>query len=119
MEKTILEKAKEQANILLNAGPSCPEIKKAAKDFLDAIGTEKEKEMTRKLLEEAAEDVEPIDGMIAFFESEMAAAMFGKEEALKNAEEGKKMKAAGSKYCFCDACTACLALLDMKEALLG
>jgi len=119
MNTCVLEKAKEQANILLNAGPSCKEIKEAAQNWLNAIGTDKEKEMAKALIAEAEEDVVSIEDMIAFFESERAAGWFGKEKAQAEAEAGKKAKTAGAKYCTCDACAACCALIEMKEALLG
>ena len=61
MNKTDLVKA------VLNTPSACPEFKEAAQNYLDSIGTDKEKEAGRILVEEAQEDISPIDGTIQFF----------------------------------------------------
>ena len=59
----------------------------------------------------------PIDGLIAFAESDMGAKIFGAEMAKNVAAHGKEIKAAGAKYCDCPACAACEAILARKEEL--
>ena len=66
------------------------------------------------------EDIIPIDGLIAFAESDAGAKVFGGPEKAKGAaEHGREIKAAGAKYCDCPACAAVEAILSKKEELLG
>ena len=104
----------------LMAAPSCSkEAKDAAQAWLDAVGTEKEAEETKKYIEELEADIMPVDNLIAFAESEMGAKVFGGEEAAKGvAEHGRQIKAAGAKYCDCPACAAVEAILEKKEEML-
>lgn len=106
-------KAKVQEMI---AAPSCcTELKAAGQAWLDAVGTEKEKEMTTKLLAEIDADIMPIDGLIAFAGSEMGKKIFGEEGAAKVLAHGQEIKAAGGKYCDCAACSAALAVKGMLQ----
>lgn len=110
----VVEKTKE-----LMAAPSCcQEAKDAAQAWLNAVGTEKEAEETKKYIAELEEDIMPIDGLIAFAESEMGAKVFGKEKAKEVAAHGKELKEAGKLYCDCPACSAVEAVLSKKEELL-
>ena len=59
----------------------------------------------------------PIDGLIAFAESDMGVKIFGAEMAKNVTAHGKEIKAAGAKYCDCPACAACEAILTRKEEL--
>ena len=81
----VVEKTKE-----LMAAPSCSqEAKDAAQAWLDAVGTEKEAEETKKYIAELEEDIMPLDGLIAFAESEMGAKVFGAEKTKKWLLTGK------------------------------
>ena len=113
MAKTI----KELTQDLLQAPSACKEVKEAAQNYLDAAGTEKEAEAATAYVKELEADIMPIDGLIAFAESDMGAKIFGAEMAKNVAAHGKDIKAAGAKYCDCPACAACEAILARKEEL--
>ena len=119
MSKETLEFAQEKAKELI-AAPSCSaEAKEAAQAWLAAVGTDKQAEETKKFIAEMEEDIIPIDGLIAFAESDAGAKVFGGAEKAKGvAEHGKEIKAAGAKYCDCPACAAVEAILSKKDELL-
>lgn len=51
--------------------PSCyPALREAAQDYLKCLGSDKEKEATKKLIEYAQECVEKIDDVLEFFQSD-------------------------------------------------
>ena len=108
-------------NTELIAAPSCSaEAKEAAQAWLAAVGTDKQAEETKKFIAEMEEDIIPIDGLIAFAESDAGAKVFGGAEKAKGvAEHGKEIKAAGAKYCDCPACAAVEAILSKKDELLA
>ena len=109
----VLVKVKE-----LIAAQSCySELKTIAQEYLAAVGTANEKAVGKKLIAELEEDVETIDQVMAFLNSEKAVEILGKETAAAMLEQGKKVKAAGGKYCFCPACVAGKALLDMMDGI--
>lgn len=110
----VTEKKKE-----LIAATSCSaEAKEAANAWLEAVGTEKEAEVTKNYIAELEEDIMPIDGLIAFAGSDMGAKVFrdAAKGVLAHAEE---IKAAGAKYCDCPACAACEAILAKKDEILA
>ena len=109
----VLVKIKE-----LIAAPSCySELKTIAQEYLAAVGTANEKAAGKKLIAELEEDVETIDEVMTFLNSEKAIEILGKETVAAMLEQGKKVKAAGGKYCFCPACVAGKAILDMKDEM--
>ena len=111
----VIEKTKD-----LMAAHSCSaEAKAAAQAWLDAAGTDKEAEETARYIEELEADIMPVDGLIAFAESEAGAQVFGPEKTKEVAAHGKEIKAAGAKYCDCPACAAAEAILSKKEQMLG
>lgn len=114
MAKTIRELTED----LLVAPSACKEIKDAAQNYLNAVGTEKESEVAKAYVDELEADIMPIDGLIAFAESDMGAKVFGEEGAKNILIHAKDRKAAGEKYCDCPACAACEALLNKKSEIL-
>ncbi len=114
MAKTIRELTED----LLAAPSACKEIKDAAQNYLNAVGTEKESEVAKAYVDELEADIMPIDGLIAFAESDMGAKVFGEEGAKNILIHAKDRKAAGEKYCDCPACAACEALLNKKSEIL-
>ena len=81
MDKNVLDYVVEKTNDLMGA-PSCSgEAKAAAQAWLDAVGTDREAEETRKYVEELEADIMPIDGLIGFAESEHGAQVFGADKA--------------------------------------
>ncbi|MDO4265291.1 MAG: molecular chaperone Hsp90 [Eubacteriales bacterium] len=118
MNNEVLEFAKAEAKKLIDAPTSCAEVKDAASAWLAAVGTDQEAAETKKFVAELEEDIIPIDGLIAFAESETGAKVFG-DKAPEVAGHGRKIKAEGAKYCDCPACAACEAILAKKAELLA
>ena len=118
MNQNVKDFVTEKVNELLKAPSCCTEAKEAAQNWLDAVGTEKETEQTKNLIAELEEDIMPVDGLIAFAESDMGAQIFGAETAKNVAAHGRDLKASGAKYCDCAACAACEAILEKKNELL-
>ena len=118
MNAEVKDYVTQKVNELIEAQSCCAEAKEGAKNWLDAVGTEKEAEAAKNLIAELEEDIMPIDGLIAFAGSEMGAQVFGAETAKKVLAHGQEIKAAGAKYCDCAACAACEAILEKKEDLL-
>lgn len=110
----VIRKVKE----LINAPSCCADAKEAAQNWLDAIGTDKEKEQAKNLIAELEMDIMPVDGLIAFAESEAGAQVFGADKAKDVAAHGHSIKEAGAKYCDCAACAAVAAILEKKDAIL-
>ena len=103
---------------LISAHSCCAEAKAAGQAWLDAVGTDKEAEETKKLIARLEIDIMPVDGLIAFADSEAGARVFGAEMAKNVAAHGREIKAAGAKYCDCPACNAVAAILEKKDELL-
>ncbi|CCZ60780.1 hypothetical protein [Hungatella hathewayi] len=119
MDKNGLDFVVEKSKELMSASTCSSEAKAAAQAWLDAVGTDREAEETKKYVEELEADIMPIDGLIGFAESEHGAQVFGAEKALEVAAHAREIKAAGAKYCDCPACAAVEAILDKKDILLG
>ena len=112
MNAYVIEKVKE----LIAAPSCCAEAKAAAQSWLDALGTEHEAEESAKLIKELEEDIEPIDALVSFAESDVAEKVFGDGVAAFRAH-ANELKASGAKYCDCPACAACAAILEHKAKL--
>lgn len=117
MNKEAKEFVVQKTRALMNAPTCCDEAKAAAQAWLDAIGTQKEAEETKKYLEELEADIVTVDALIALAESETGARIFGVDAAKGVAQHGKEIKAAGAKYCDCPACAAVAAILEKKALL--
>ncbi len=113
MEQEMINKVKAVAE----APSCCDELREVAKEWLDAVGTDREKEMGKKLIAELEEDVCTIDQVIALFDSEEGREMFGKETAASLLAHAKEVKAKGGEWCDCPACTPGRSILDHKELL--
>lgn len=117
MEKQILDFVVEQTHALMDSFSCSKEAKAAAQAWLDAVGTDREAEETKKYIAELEGDIMPIDMLIAFAKSEGAAAVFG-DKAPEVAAHAEEIKAAGAHYCDCPACAACEAILGKKDEML-
>ena len=115
MEKELVDFITEKTHELMSATSCCQELKEMAQKWLDAVGTDREAEVTKEYFKELEEDVTPIDGLISFIGSEMGAQIFGEERAKAMLEHAKEIKANGAEYCDCPACTAAVAILEKKE----
>ena len=117
MNRETLEYVVENTRELIQAPTCSQEAKDAAQSWLDAVGTEREAEETKKYIAELEEDIVTVDGLIAFAESEAGAAVFG-DNAPNVAEHGRQIKAQGAVYCDCPACAVVEAILAKKGELL-
>lgn len=118
MDKQILDYVVEKTRELIEAPTCSGETKAAAQAWLEAVGTEREAEETKKYVAELEADIMPIDNLIAFADSEGGAKVFGAETAKSIAAHAKDIKAAGAKYCDCPACAAVEAILEKKDGML-
>lgn len=118
MNQNVRDYVTEKVKELMNAPSCCAEARAAAQAWLDASGTDQEAEQTRNLIKELEMDLMPIDGLIAFADSEAGAQVFGADTAKNVAAHAKEIKAGGAKYCDCPACLAVAAILDKKDELL-
>lgn len=120
MKQEVLAYVTEKSKELIEAATCSQEAREAAQAWLEAAGTEKEAEETKKYIAELEEDIVTVDGLAAFAESEMGAKVFGGEEAAKGvAAHAREIKAAGAKYCDCPACAAVEAILAKKDEMLA
>lgn len=102
------------------AAPSCcAELKAVCEEWLSAVDTDAEKEVSARLVAELEEDVCALDDVIVFFESEDGARILGRENAAAMAEAAHKSKEAGGTICICPACQAGAAVLADRDALLA
>ena len=118
MEKQVLDFVVARTHELIEAFSCSPETKSAALAWLDAVGTASEADETRKYIAELEADIMPIDQLIAFAQSEGAAAVFG-DKAPEVAVHAKEIKAAGAAFCDCPACKACEEILARKTEIIG
>ena len=112
MDKQTVTDVMQKTRELMDAPTCSREAGEAARRWLEAVGTESEKEETRRYIEELEADILPVDTLIAFAQSEQGAAYFG-------AETAAGIAAHGALYCDCPACAAAAAILEKKAALLA
>lgn len=109
----VIEKSRE----LMESPACCPEAKAAAQAWLDALGTPKEADETKKYFTELEEDLEPIDELIAFLHSDNAKQYFEGNALAELIEHTNGRKAAGEQFCDCPACAAAAEILAKKSEL--
>ena len=107
----------ELAKKMIAAPSCCNGLKVAGKNWLDAVGTDGEKDAAQKLISELEGDITDIDSLVAFAHSETAAKMFG-EGAKGFAAHADELKASGAKFCDCGACAPGLEILKNKALIL-
>lgn len=94
-------------------------LKVAANDWLNSLGTDKEKEASKKYVELLEESIVDIDTVINLFSSDMGIEKFGADKAAEIANHAKEIKAKGAKWCDCPACSAAMEVLKYKDDLLA
>lgn len=107
----------EKVTALMEAPTCCAEAKAVCAKWLEAAGTDREAEMTKKLIAEVEADIMPVDGLIAFAGSEAGVKVFGEEMAKNVLAHAEEIKKNGAKFCDCPACTACAAIIAKKAEL--
>ena len=94
----------------------CEEAKAAGEAFLKAAGTAEEDAQMKAYVAELKEDLLSIEELIAFAKSENAVKCFGEDDAREMLKHAEERKAAGEKFCDCEACAAAAAIIDRVEA---
>lgn len=112
-----MEKAIERTKELLSNW-CCDELKEAAQNWIDSIGTDKEKEAGKKYVLELQDSIVTVDGMLAFLPTDESKAKFGEETANEVYEHAKELKARGVANCNCPACAVASAVLELKDEIL-
>jgi len=113
-KEAIIERTKELLSVRCYEG-----LREAAEQWLDAVGTEREAEASRKYVSALEDAVTDIDTVIDVFGSDTAKEKFGEEMANKIYSHAIEIKSKGAKWCDCPACTAGLKVLEYKKDLLG
>lgn len=91
----------------------CQELKDKAEEYLVAVGTTREDKKFRELVDEIKADIIPVDGMIQFMSSPVAAEKCGEERASQMLAHAKELQANGEKFCDCPACSAAQEVLKL------
>lgn len=114
MDKELYDFVAERVDILSTAGSATQVTKDAALAWKDAVAADASDEAveaaTTTLLDVLEGRPTTIDGVIAFLEGP-AKAMLGEEAAAAGLAVQQQRKAAGAKWCDCDACKAATELL--------
>ena len=98
----------------LIAAPTCNAgLKAKAQAYLES----QTKANADALVKSLEENVNSIDEVIAFCESDAGKQVFGEKAASEAAALGRSKKAEGEKFCFCDACQAGSVIYANKENL--
>ncbi|MDO4573372.1 MAG: molecular chaperone Hsp90 [Clostridia bacterium] len=118
MEQTARDFVVGKTHELIGAATCCSELRAAAQRWLDALGTETEAAETKAYMDELAEDIVTIDGLIDFAQSAEGKAYFGADTAAGIAAHAAEIKASGAKYCDCPACAAAAAILENRDRLI-
>ncbi len=118
MNKDLQDYIIEKTHDMTSVDFCCREAKEAAELWLSSIGTDKENQAIKNYIAELEEDIMPIDGLIAFTESERGAQILGDKQADEIAH-AYKLKAEGIKYCDCPACKAVQDILEKKNEILN
>ena len=114
MEKEVFDYVAERAETLSKSGASKKETQEAAQAWLDAVAADSSDAAvdaaTKVLLDYLDGRPNSIDGAIAFAKGP-AVDMLGAETAAAMLEAQTARKAAGAKFCGCEACTAASEIL--------
>ena len=87
-------------------------IDKAATEFADKADEAAAKLAESELIDKLKEGVATVDEMIEHFGTDEAVQKFGKDLADKIKTHGEELKAAGEKFCDCDACKKAREILE-------
>lgn len=114
MEKELFDFVAEKVDVLSKADTAKQETKDAALAWKQAVEADDSdaavEAATDKLLDFLEGRPTPIDGLIAFLQGP-AKELFGEEGAANALAAQEERKAAGAKWCNCEACAAASELL--------
>jgi len=114
MNNALIEKLRQEIDSLVTAPSCCAEAKEASARFLAAIGTENEESEKAAYIKELEADRVPIEGLVAFAQSDLAVQYFG-DMAGDFLAHALELQDSGAKYCDCPACAACGRILDLLK----
>lgn len=103
MDKKIIAEACQE---LLDACSCCAELKTAAQNCLDAMGTPEEEAAIASLVAEAKMDVMTNEQVIAAMDIPAVKEHLGEEMASMIKAHAQELVASGVEYCDCPACSA-------------
>ena len=116
-QKAIRNALVEDTKKLIAVEWAVPELKEAAQKWLDTLEDGEANQAATKAYIAALEDgIMTVDECVAFTQSPAAKDVFG-DKAPEMAAHAAEMKAAGRKYCDCDACRLAESILSKKEYL--
>lgn len=114
MDKELFDYVAQRAEVLSVSGASKQATKDAALAWKEAVAADSSdaavEAATTKLLDFLEGRPSTIDGVVAFLEGP-AKELLGEEAAAAGFEKQLQRKAAGAKYCDCEACSAATELL--------
>ena len=119
MDKKVLDYVIEKTQELIKAPTCSPETKEAAEKWLNAVGSDMEKDETDFFIKELEADIMPIDNLINFAKSDKGIEYFGADESAGIVKHAEKIKAEGAKFCDCPACMAAADILNKKDDMLN
>ena len=109
----------EMVKEILQAGSACQELKTAAQNYLDAVGTADEHDKAEKLVAECEADVMKCADVIAFMKTDAAKKHLGAEVAAGILAHEEELLSKGIEYCDCPGCTAGKRIMDNKALFLA
>ena len=116
-QKAVRNSLVEDTKKLIAVEWAVPELKEAAQKWLDTLEDGEANQEASKAYIAALEDgIMTVDECVAFTQSPAAKDVFG-DKAPEMAAHAAEMKAAGRKYCDCDACVLAEKILAKKEYL--
>lgn len=115
---TILTKT-EMVKEILQAGSACQELKTAAQNYLDAVGTADEQDKAETLVAECEADVMKCADVIVFMKTDAEKKHLGAEVAAGILAHEEELLSKGIEYCDCPGCTAGKRVMDNKALFLA
>ncbi|NCE63554.1 pyruvate:ferredoxin (flavodoxin) oxidoreductase [Pseudoflavonifractor sp. 524-17] len=116
-QKAIRERLAGQSRALIEVPHAVPEVKQAAQKWLDTMeDAEANAEATKEYIAALEYALMTVDEIVAFTASPEAAKVFG-DKLPQFQAHAKELKAAGAKFCDCDACKLIADILEHKEYL--
>ena len=109
----------EMVKEILQAGSACQELKTAAQNYLDAVGTADEQDKAETLVAECEADVMKCADVIVFMKTDAEKKHLGAEVAAGILAHEEELLSKVIEYCDCPGCTAGKRVMDNKALFLA
>ena len=109
----------EMVKEILQAGSACQELKTAAQNYLDAVGTADEQDKAETLVAECEADVMKCADVIVFMKTDAEKKHLGAEVAAGILAHEEELLSKGIEYCDCPGCTAGKRVMANKALFLA